>query len=39
MDTKVGCCGFPVVRGRYYETFGVVELQQTFYQLSWSGPP
>ncbi len=30
---KVGCCGFPVKRTVYYETFSVVEIQQTFYQL------
>lgn len=28
----VGCCGFPVSRDRYYETFRAVEIQQTFYQ-------
>jgi uncharacterized protein YecE (DUF72 family) len=30
---KVGCCGFPVKREVYYQTFQVVEVQQTFYQL------
>jgi uncharacterized protein YecE (DUF72 family) len=30
---KVGCCGFPVKREIYYQTFPVVEIQQTFYQL------
>ncbi len=30
---KIGCCGFPVSKGKYYQTFPVVELQQTFYQL------
>lgn len=30
---RVGCCGFPVAREKYYQTFSVVELQQTFYQL------
>ena len=30
---KVGCCGFPVKRETYYQTFPVVEIQQTFYQL------
>lgn len=29
---KVGCCGFPVARSKYFETFDIVELQQTFYQ-------
>jgi len=30
---KIGCCGFPVARKKYYEVFSVVEIQQTFYQL------
>jgi uncharacterized protein YecE (DUF72 family) len=30
---KVGCCGFPVRKGLYYERLRVVEVQQTFYQL------
>lgn len=29
---KVGCCGFPVGRKKYYSEFNVVEIQQTFYQ-------
>jgi uncharacterized protein YecE (DUF72 family) len=29
---KVGCCGFPVARRKYFDTFPVVEVQQTFYQ-------
>ncbi len=29
---KVGCCGFPVSRKRYFKLFPVVEIQQTFYQ-------
>jgi len=29
---QIGCCGFPVARQKYFDTFGVVELQQTFYQ-------
>ncbi len=29
---KIGCCGFPVSRDKYYSTFPVVEIQQTFYQ-------
>jgi len=33
MDFKIGCCGFPVARRRYFEQFSVVEIQQTFYQL------
>ncbi len=29
---KIGCCGFPVARQKYFNTFKVVEIQQTFYQ-------
>jgi len=29
----VGCCGFPVARERYFRTFTLVELQNTFYDL------
>ncbi|MCX8186058.1 MAG: DUF72 domain-containing protein [Sulfolobales archaeon] len=29
----VGCCGFSISRRRYYNTFNVVELQETFYDL------
>ena len=29
----VGCCGFPAARGKYFQAFGLVEVQQTFYQL------
>ncbi len=29
---KIGCCGFPVSKARYFEAFNVVELQRTFYQ-------
>lgn len=32
MAVRVGCCGFPVARRRYFETFSAVEIQQTFYQ-------
>lgn len=31
-QVKIGCCGFPVSKSKYFETFKVVELQQTFYQ-------
>ena len=31
-SVKVGCCGFPVGRERYFQAFTVVEVQQTFYQ-------
>jgi uncharacterized protein YecE (DUF72 family) len=27
----VGCCGWPEARGRYFQHFSVVELQDTFY--------
>lgn len=30
---KVGCCGFPVSRKKYYKELNVVEINQTFYQL------
>ncbi len=33
MEVKIGCCGFPVARRRYFEQFSAVEIQQTFYQL------
>lgn len=29
---KIGCCGFPVSRERYFRDFGVVEIHETFYQ-------
>jgi uncharacterized protein YecE (DUF72 family) len=29
---KIGCCGFAKARATYYDRFGVVEVQQTFYQ-------
>ena len=29
---KIGCCGFPVAKDRYYREFEVVEIQKTFYQ-------
>ena len=32
MEIKVGCCGFPVSREKYYKNFDVVGIQQTFYQ-------
>jgi uncharacterized protein YecE (DUF72 family) len=32
MNLKIGCCGFPVGKQKYYEKFKVVEVQQTFYQ-------
>ncbi len=33
MDIHIGCSGFPVGRKRYYEDFGHVEVQITFYQI------
>lgn len=33
MKIKVGCCGFPTSREKYYKTFKVVEVQQTFYNI------
>lgn len=30
---KVGCCGFNLSQKRYFKTFSVVEIQQTFYRL------
>jgi uncharacterized protein YecE (DUF72 family) len=32
MKIKIGCCGFPVAKDKYYKNFKVVEIQQTFYQ-------
>lgn len=29
----VGCCGYPVSRSKYYSSFKIVELQNTFYDL------
>jgi uncharacterized protein YecE (DUF72 family) len=29
---KIGCCGFAASRSKYFKTFAVVEVQQTFYQ-------
>ncbi|RME66125.1 MAG: DUF72 domain-containing protein, partial [Nitrospirae bacterium] len=29
---KIGTCGFPVARNRYYRDFSVVEVQKTFYE-------
>jgi len=31
---KVGRCGYPVSRKKYYENFKVIEIQKTFYNLS-----
>lgn len=32
MNIRVGCCGFPVGKTKYFYDFDIVELQQTFYQ-------
>lgn len=32
LEIRVGCCGFPLARPKYYETLDTVEIQQTFYQ-------
>jgi uncharacterized protein YecE (DUF72 family) len=29
---KIGCCGFPVTRDKYFDAFDMVELQRPFYQ-------
>ncbi len=29
---KIGCCGFPAPKARYFETFRLVEIQNTFYK-------
>lgn len=31
MDVRVGCCGFPINRRKYYAAYPLVEVQQTFY--------
>lgn len=31
-EIRVGTCGWPMRQADYYETFGVIEIQQTFYQ-------
>ncbi|MFH7903581.1 MAG: DUF72 domain-containing protein [Candidatus Aenigmatarchaeota archaeon] len=33
MVIKVGCCGFPISKNKYFENFKLVEIQQTFYRL------
>lgn len=32
MGVKIGCCGFPINRRKYYAAYGLVEIQQTFYR-------
>lgn len=31
-DVRVGCCGFALAHARYFSTFRLIEVQQTFYQ-------
>ncbi len=33
MAIRVGCCGWPVARARYFGALGLVEIQETFYSL------
>jgi uncharacterized protein YecE (DUF72 family) len=33
MQVRVGCCGWPVARARYFLTFPLVEVQESFYNL------
>lgn len=33
MELKVGCCGFPQAKQKYYSVLPLVEIQKTFYQL------
>lgn len=33
MKLYAGCCGFCLSRSRYYTTFNVIELQETFYDI------
>lgn len=33
MFMKVGCCGFPFRKKDYYQSFSLVEIQQTFYRM------
>ena len=32
MEVRVGCCGFPVSKSRYYEALNLVEVNATFYR-------
>jgi uncharacterized protein YecE (DUF72 family) len=33
MTVRVGCCGWPVARARYFATFDLMEIQESFYNL------
>ncbi|MEW6557030.1 MAG: DUF72 domain-containing protein [Elusimicrobiota bacterium] len=30
---KIGCCGYPIARNKYYKHFDCIEINSTFYQL------
>ncbi|HET7874102.1 MAG TPA: DUF72 domain-containing protein, partial [Methylomirabilota bacterium] len=30
---RIGCCGWPVARARYFRAFELVEIQDSFYNL------
>jgi len=30
---RIGCCGFPVSKQRYFKEFDIVEIQKTFYEM------
>jgi len=32
MIIRIGCCGFPTARSKYYARFSLVEVQETFYR-------
>lgn len=32
-DIKIGCCGFAVAQQKYFQSFKLIEIQRTFYQL------
>ncbi len=32
MEIKVGCCGYPVAKGKYYSSLSLVEINATFYK-------
>ena len=33
VEVKIGCCGFPIGRKNYFQSFNLVEIQETFYKL------
>jgi uncharacterized protein YecE (DUF72 family) len=36
-EIKVGCCGFPKGKKKYFRQFKLVEIQQTFYEPPLTG--